>query len=211
MHDARDKHIGMVSNMQLILELIINSTTLSNQMEVEPTFHEHIPRLRTLVLGLINHTMVAVKRNNWRTDGNGANFSQAPLEVENMGAGIDQHTMVIVVMKLGLRMVKNNLVGLKQKRIHMDKKRLAVRTWRSRMLGSRRMRIFREDQATYELNSDLKSSDEEGDAIRINYTNSRADLEMKEPQFQIGMKFSRKGRIINVLDNYSIIHGKPLH
>ncbi|KAL3523354.1 hypothetical protein ACH5RR_016188 [Cinchona calisaya] len=49
---------------------------------------------------------------------------------------------------------------------------------------------FMEDQAKYELNSDLNSSDEECGEV---YINSRITFDMTDPKFQVGMKLSNKG------------------
>nr|XP_027117326.1 uncharacterized protein LOC113734809 isoform X1 [Coffea arabica]XP_027117327.1 uncharacterized protein LOC113734809 isoform X1 [Coffea arabica]XP_027117328.1 uncharacterized protein LOC113734809 isoform X1 [Coffea arabica]XP_027117329.1 uncharacterized protein LOC113734809 isoform X1 [Coffea arabica]XP_027117330.1 uncharacterized protein LOC113734809 isoform X1 [Coffea arabica]XP_027117332.1 uncharacterized protein LOC113734809 isoform X1 [Coffea arabica]XP_027117333.1 uncharacterized prot len=66
------------------------------------------------------------------------------------------------------------------------------------------------DGMEMELNSNNGSSDEEIQEVNMNYTNFDMEKFMKNPEFEVGMKFGSKGLFREAIRNYSILTGRPV-
>ncbi|KAL3499837.1 hypothetical protein ACH5RR_038930 [Cinchona calisaya] len=68
------------------------------------------------------------------------------------------------------------------------------------------------DPPRFLLNSKYgNSDDEEFDEAPVRYISIKADVDMRNPSFELGMKFPSKQEFSKAIYNYSIINGRPTY
>ncbi|KAL3533185.1 hypothetical protein ACH5RR_006706 [Cinchona calisaya] len=143
-----------------------------------------------------------------QSDGGGANFPWTFLRMRTWILGLINHKMMLVATKLGFARYSNyyndDHFGYENENeepvISQVFNEVPSQPSHERQVNGVQTKRTKDGQTQSEVGR-----------VRAKYTNSRATLDMIDPQFQVGMKFSNKEEFKKVIDNYSIVHGKPLY